>query len=180
MTILYRGNANSGLLFLCVANTIAFISWFHAKISFTIGCVLKIIFRRASANVTNGIAFAHLLTKSFLEFLLHFQQKSVSGDKKIHSTSLSTKLKLIGKIIVQFVVMLVTYFRLIYQNIPGILLTQFTHHFAVTAQDRIKILFSPNSYRLFHLNLIAIHANYEKNYNYFSCDLSDCVNNRST
>ena len=123
-TFLYRGNANSGLLFLCVASTIAFILWFHAKISFTIGCVLKLIFKRAMANDTNGIAFAHLLTKNFWEFLLHFQQNSVSRDKKIHSTPLSTKLKLIGKITVQFTAMFVTYLRLIYQDIPGILLTQ--------------------------------------------------------
>ncbi len=123
-TFLCHGNASSGLLYMCVASTIAFISWFHAKISFTIGCVLKMIFKRATANLTNGIVFAHLLTKSFLEFLLDFQQKSISRDKKIHSTSLNTKLNLIGKIIVQFVAMLVTYFRLIYQVILGILLTQ--------------------------------------------------------
>ena len=167
-TFIYRGNANSGLPYLCVASTIAFISWFHVKISFTIGCVLKMIFKRATANPTNGIAFAHLLTKSFLEFLQHFQQKSVNRDKEIHSTSLSTKLKLIGKIIVQFVAMLVAYFRLIYQVIQGILSNQFTHHFAEIAEDRMKILFSPLSNRLFHLNLNAMHANNAKNYNYIS------------
>ena len=179
-TFLYRGNANSGLLFLCVASTITLISWLHARITSTFGCVLKMIFKRAAVSVTNGNALAHFLTKNFLEFLLHFQQKSVSRDKKIHSTPLSTKLKLIGKITVQFTAMFVTYLKLIYQVILGILLTQFTHHFVVTAQDRLKILFSPLSYRLFHLNLIAVHANDVKNYNYISGDLSNCVNNRST